>query len=347
MSCRSPIFIIGTERSGSNLLRHVLNSHSRIAIPHPPHFMRYFSGIAASYGDLAQERNRRRLARDMLALLAVHIHPWECAIDEDRVTRESSPTLFGVVAAIHEQYLASTGKARWGCKSTFMIRQVAAAVAEYPDAQFLWLVRDPRDVAASSRRSIFSTYHPYLTARLWREDQACGFQAQEALGERRLLLLRYEDLVVRPEPTLRRLAAFLGEDYEPRMLDFHRSDEARKSAALSESWRNTSRPINAASVGAHREHLSAAERAQVEAVAGPLMLRLGYPVDAIAAPAEPSHVRTHVLDLYWRLLAEHRSLRHDRNHWQRWSRDGMVRWLTLKAWLRGVTATASPTRGNA
>lgn len=50
------------------------------------------------------------------------------------------------------------------------------------------------------------------------------------------------------------------------MLDFHRSEEARRSAELSESWKNTTQPINAGSVGAHRERLSDTERGQVEAI---------------------------------------------------------------------------------
>ena len=48
-----PLFIIGTERSGSNLLRVILDAHSRISVPHPPHIMRYFSPLVARYGDLA------------------------------------------------------------------------------------------------------------------------------------------------------------------------------------------------------------------------------------------------------------------------------------------------------
>ena len=81
MTC-DPIFIIGTERSGSNLLRLILNAHSEIAVPHPPHVMSYFGPLEKYYGDLSRESNFRRLAKDVIVHLRSHIHPWEVEVDE-------------------------------------------------------------------------------------------------------------------------------------------------------------------------------------------------------------------------------------------------------------------------
>ncbi len=152
-----PIYIIGPERSGSNLLRVILNTHSRISIPHPPHIMRYFSPLTAGYGDLVDPDALGRLTDDVLHLIATHIYPWDVVIDRDQVVAEARPkSLLGVFAAIQDQHLASTGKARWGCKSTFMGHHVDEAIEGDPGARFIWLVRDPRDVAVSSRKSVFS-----------------------------------------------------------------------------------------------------------------------------------------------------------------------------------------------
>ena len=330
--CQSPIFIIGTERSGSNLLRLVLDSHSQIAIPHPPHFMRYFAPIAASYGDLTREPNRRALVRDVLRLQRTHIHPWEVSIDEDQVVSSASPSLFGVVAAVYEQYRIGAGKPRWGCKSTFMVDHVDQALDEYPAGRFVWLVRDPRDVAASARRSVFSHFHPHLTALLWQEQQVRAAAAQDAHGPARVHLLRYEDFVSRPREEVERLCRFLDVPLEPAMLTHDRSASARQTASLSESWQNASRPVNASSVGRHAHGLSPEERAMVELAAGAMMTRLGYSIAAPAAfPAVPSMLRVRALDLMMRLQVEWRSLRHDVNHWRRWSRDATVRWLQVKA----------------
>jgi hypothetical protein len=335
---RSPIFIIGTERSGSNLLRLMLNAHSRIAIPHPPHFLRYLAPLAASYGDLRNPAARRRLTRDALLLLRRHIHPWEIAIDEDRVVAEADPSVFGVAAAIYEQYRRAVGKARWGCKSTFMIDHVDAAIAGYPDAQFLWLVRDPRDVAASSKRSVFNPCHPYLTAALWTAQQDRGFDALARLGPQRVHLLRYEQLVADPTRELDGVCRFLGEALEPAMLAHHRSAAAERMAGLSESWRNAGQPVTDASVGRFTRELRPDERRAVEKVAGPMMQRLHYDTDADAGAGGPLSmlelVEVHGRNALLRARVELRSLQHDANHWRRWSRDAATWWLRAKAALR-------------
>ncbi len=333
----SPIFIIGTERSGSNLLRLVLNAHPSVAIPHPPHFMRYLAPIAPRYGDLREEPNRRALARDALALLRAHLHPWEHPIDEDRVVAAASSTLFGVVSAIYEQYREAEGKPRWGCKSTFMVDYVPEVLREYPAARFVWLVRDPRDVAASARRSVFGPCHPVLTAMLWRRQQESALAALHRHGDEVVHLMRYEDLVREPAKEIARVCEFIGERYEEGMLDYHRSAAARRTARLAESWANTSRPIATTSVARYRDALTPSERTQVEIAVGPLMDQLGYPAGTAAtgrsAPG-PSPVGLWWRDLALRTAVEYRSFRKDANYLWRWRRDATVRWLYLKAVAR-------------
>ena len=86
----SPLFIIGTERSGSNLLRLILNTHSRIAIPHPPHVVRYFAPLEAAYGDLSRSKEAfTALVDDILAFVRMHIYPWDIPLDRARVLREA------------------------------------------------------------------------------------------------------------------------------------------------------------------------------------------------------------------------------------------------------------------
>lgn len=320
-----PFFIIGTERSGSNLLRVILNAHSRIAVPHPPHVMKYFAPLEARYGDLGDDRNLRRLVDDVLRLLAVHIYPWDDAIDPAQVVATCRPrSLYGVTAALYDAHLAGTGKARWGCKSTFMVHHVDTVLAASPGARFLWLVRDPRDVAASSRKSVFSPCHPVLTARLWVDQQAEALALQQRLPPETLLRVRYEDLLADPPGSLARICAFLDEPFEPEMLRFFDSPAARKGAALSESWANTAQPVQAGNAGKYRKDLSPAELAQVEAVARPLMETLGYVLEdpdagpLVAGPA--TELAWRVMDGAWRLRVEWRSLRNDENHWRRWGR---------------------------
>ncbi len=331
-----PIFIIGTERSGSNLLRLILNAHSRIAVPHPPHILRYFAPIEAGYGDLEAEEPFARMADDMLLLLRVHIHPWGIPIDRQRLLAEARPRdAFGLLCGLYDQFLWSCGKARWGCKSTFMIDHVERVRQRFDDPRFVLLVRDPRDVAVSSRKSVFSPFHPWFTARLWAEQQHTGLQLLDRLPEQ-VLLLRYEDLLDDPVAAVRKLCSFLDEPFEEGMLSYHKTDAAQQCSHLSESWRNTASPVMRSNHGKYRQGLSARELRQVEAVCAPLMDRLGYQLehsqDDLPQP-EPSGARLaarSVKDLGWRVGVEWRSLRHDRNHWRRWARDVTMGYLDLR-----------------
>ena len=328
-----PIYIVGTERSGSNLLRVILNAHSRIDIPHPPHILKYFSGLESRYGDLSLDENLARLVADIDRLLQTHIYPWELNIDQDRVVAEARPrTLFGVFAAIQDQHLAWSGKARWGNKSTFMIHHVDAILDRDPDAKLVWLVRDVRDVAVSSRKSVFSPFHPARTARLWTEQQEEGLALEERLEKHQLIRLHYEKMVTDPEHELRRLCHFLGESFEPEMLDHASTGAARKGAKLSESWQNTGRPIFSGNTGKWRSQLTAVELESVEAEAGTVMTRLGYDLDTQAQSfGWLKQALFSMQNRWWQAGVEWRSMRRDENHWRRWRRAILLRRLQLTA----------------
>lgn len=316
-----PILIIGTERSGSNLLRLVLDAHTRIAVPHPPHFMRYLSGIPYD-GDVDA------MVGDAMSLLRDHIHPWPHVIDRAAVTEAAGPSLFGVVAAVYDQYRVAEGAARWGCKSTFMVEHVDEVLAALPDARFLWLVRDPRDVAASAKRAVFGHCHPYRMALRWTAEQELARAALERWGPSVVHLVRYEDLVSAPDREIRAVCDFIGEAFEPAMLAHHLGGNARVTASLSASWRTAGDPITTARIGAHRRGLSDRERRQVESVTARAMETLRYPFDraSLDEPA-PGPLGVALRGFAVRMAVEARSLRTDRNHFRRWRRDATVRRL--------------------
>ncbi len=334
-----PIFILGTERSGSNLLRLILNAHSQIVVPHPPHIMHYFAPLAANYGNLGDDTRFRALVHDVLALVGAHIHPWDWIPSaEDVFAGSKARTLFAVYAAIHEALRLHAGKARWGCKSTFMVDHVAEVRSAFRNARFLWLFRDPRDVAASSKESVFSTFHPAYTARLWVDQQELALRAEAEGG---VLRMRYEDLVAAPEEAVRRLCSFVDEPFEPAMLRWFEDREARKSADLSESWKNTAAPMQSDRLARYRRDLSPEEIGTVESIAGPTMVRLGYALDgpglpALSPPGEwLRRFRWRFLDGLLRLKVELRSLRRDRNARRRWGRSWLLRRIKLRGLFRG------------
>ncbi|MDD5669424.1 MAG: sulfotransferase [Candidatus Omnitrophica bacterium] len=263
-----PFFIIGTERSGTNLLRLILNAHSGIAIPHPPHIMKNFFSLEPLYGDLSVDTRFKRLISDVVKMVELHPYPWEVSIDRERIFYEAKQRdLINIFFAIYEQYRESTGKRRWGCKSTFMVYHVALIRHYYPRAQFIFMVRDGRDVAASARKTIFNRYNVYYTANLWKKEQQLGISWLRRLSGDNICLVKYEDILSRPTETVQSLCSFLHEPYEENMLNFFSTQEARKSGGLSAAWKNTSSPILKDNCGKFKIELKPREIRLFESIA--------------------------------------------------------------------------------
>ena len=137
-----------------------------------------------------------------------------------------------------------------------MIDYVDRVLARFPEARLIYLTRDPRDVAVSSRDSVFNPFHPYFTAQLSAREQRTGLALLERLEPQTIQLVRYEDLLLDPAGQVARLCSFLDEPYEEPMLRFFETAEAKKSAVLSQAWRNTARPIQTENRGKYRTELS-------------------------------------------------------------------------------------------
>jgi hypothetical protein len=337
--CERPIFIVGTERSGSNLLRLVLNSHSRLFIPHPPHVMHLMKPLEGSYRDFGE------LVRDVVLLVHSHTFPWDIRLDPAKIESEArGRDLFAAYAAIHEAYRRKVGKSRWGCKSTFMINETEAILQAYPEAQFIHLVRDPRDVAVSARKSVFNHFHPWLVARLWAREQALALHLSEARAPAQVFRLHYEDLVDDPEPRVRELCGFLGESFEPDMLRFFESAEARRSASLCHDWRNTGQGFLSGNTRKFLRDLGVEDVALVEAAAEPQMRMLGYPIlsdrglrQRLLHPMPWTRLAYRVDDRIQKLRVEVASMRNDRNYPLRVRKWAVLLWLRLKAAMRRLS----------
>jgi hypothetical protein len=341
----NPIFIIGTERSGSNLLRAILNEHPNIAIPHPPHLLKELQPLIGVYGDLNEDSNFRSLIRDAIRLVELHFVPWPLRLDAELVfTSANHRDLYSIYALFQEQYLRFTRKKRWGCKSTFMVRHVDDILAHHLRPQMIHLVRDGRDVAASARKSVFNHYHPHYVAKLWARQQREAFEAGRRLPADLFLRVRYEDLLERPGSEVKRICDFLGESYSDNLLGYFQSREATELSALSASWKNLSRPILSGNVGKFHKELSSTEIFEFERVAADELVRQGYELfndrktlDAAGASGDElwKHARFVIEEKSRMLGVQALALVRDKNALQRMKKRLFVESIRFKGWLRG------------
>ena len=327
-----PFFIIGTERSGSNLLRLMLNAHPDVVVPHPPHVLHLLGPLEAAAGPAGAPETLRRLSLLVAGLVDHHIHPWAHRPQAEALAAAAEPPdLMGLTLALYDEAAQAAHKPRWGCKSTFTIHAVDRVLAARPAARFLWLVRDPRDVAVSSLDSVFNPKDPLHVGQLWARQQRLGLELH-ARHPDAVHLLPYEALIADPEGRLRQVLAFLGLPWDPAVLRHRETPEAAHIASLSASWKNNDRDVLSNNAGKWRKRLGRRDAARIAAVAGPEMRALGYAVD----PDDEGYtigvgdrIAAGLGELRGRVRVELQSMHTDKNHWRRWRR---------RAWLWRQTA---------
>lgn len=287
-------FIMASERSGSNLLRSMLGMHPELSAPPPPHALRHLAAVAPSYGSLERREALRAAVADAVSLTRVersHVR-WRYDVREDRILESvAEPTVVGVVAALYDEYARLDGTSGWISKEGAVFDHAFRIRDTLPDARFLYLVRDGRDVTCSMLRVPTHDQHPYFVAREWVEQQESCIGVYQALAPRGAAhLVRYEELIEDPRRELGRICEFLGLDFRPVMLDFHRDEATRQQAGRTEYWKNLARPVLSANKWKFLRDLSEAELAIVEGVAGPTLRLLGYPLVS-DRPRTPGPVR--------------------------------------------------------
>lgn len=274
-----PFFIVGCPRSGTTLVRLMLDCHPRLAVPGESHFVVGLAGRRFRLGRRPMEAVERILTHHRFR--AWHLDPGlvraEVACRRPRTYPEAVRAVFGAYARAH-------GKARWGDKTPGYVNHIPLLARLFPDAQFVHVIRDGRAVAASVATMHFGPDDPVAAGYWWKKRVALGLVHGRPLGPDRYHELRLEELVRDPEATMRRLLAFLGEEWSDAVLDHRRRAEEFLAAGGPTRARihpNVVRPPTAG-LRDWRAGLTPHEQRMVEAACGWPLVALGY------APSRPS-----------------------------------------------------------
>ena len=188
----SPVFVLSSQRSGSTLLRVLLNSHSRIRAPHELHLDTLQVRLGADYAaEVMAELGLPRTALEHLL--------WDRVLDHE-LTRSGKDIIVDKTP-----------------NNALIWRRMAAA---WPDARYLFLLRHPGSVL----ESVLNRHRDAERTGALRDVHAQVAGVQEARSRLDGLTLRYEDLTADPERETRRVCAYLGVAWEPGMLEYGRQD---------------------------------------------------------------------------------------------------------------------------
>lgn len=274
---RQPFFILGVQRSGTTMLRLMLNNHPRLAVPHESKFILTFQPVLPKYGELTRRENVARLLDDIAEHPAVKAGA--LIVSKDLILQQPINSYADLVDVIMRSKAEALGKARWGDKTPFYTPSIDILWHLFPQAKIVHLVRDGRDVLLSHQKvSWLSNSLPKIAAD-WRWMATICHKVGSVRGPEWFLEVKYEDLVRQPEATLRRICAFLDEDFAPDMLEYHHT--ARQEVP-SESlrWHQSSvESPNPSKLFQWKTQLSRADRVIFEQVAGDTLALFGYELE--------------------------------------------------------------------
>lgn len=212
-------------------------------------------------------------------LTQTHMNKWVHCPEPDEVLAAlpEAPNFWDLFAIYNSNFNEKSGGKIWLSKEPGLIMHAGQIAANFPNAHFLHLVRDGRDVAASMvRKRLYANTMLQGIAR-WAQEQV---KMMEALKDSRVAdithSIRYEDLITSPEGVLKPFIHNVGLEFESSQLEFYNNSDTIKHSQSSIFWKELAQPINADNSQKYLSEMSARELEYVEAEGGKVLQQLGY-----------------------------------------------------------------------
>jgi len=281
-----PLFVLGVSRSGTTMLRVILDRSPGIAIPDETFFV-------------PQLAHRHRGRIDPEAFLddlrrLPRLAAWEVPAADIAARLRPGMSVAEALDATYATYAARHGKPRWGDKTPMYMRHLGLLDRLFPDAQYVHLIRDGRDAALAfldmPEGVVTKTWaHPRSAAGFaceWRTEVRRARDLGRRVGVHRYHELRYEELVSDTEGVVRSICAFADLHFRPEMLEFAGAVDV---SAKPHHQRLLQPPTRG--VRDWRSQMSKADVRAFEGIAGDLLGELGYEISGPVGDAPGTRAR--------------------------------------------------------
>ncbi|HUB45281.1 MAG TPA: sulfotransferase [Acetobacteraceae bacterium] len=274
-----PFFIAGSGRCGTTLLRRLLIEQAHVVIP-PEN---YLLAVSPRLMVMAQD-DWAAFCRLVLTNLVKHSGNWaDFGIDAAAALplfaaippeHRTVANFWHAFHALYARHIGRPSKTRWGDKTPSSVDALPEIVEIFPDARFIFMIRDVFDMAYSyGSMATAGRAGDYLGgARRWVEANSKLLVFHEHFAAQSIIM-RYETLVLSANSEMARAMAHLGIAFSA--VDALTAAEARDMAAQPD-LRNVLHDVHRDSIGKGRTILTDETKAAISAIAGPLQTRLGY-----------------------------------------------------------------------
>ncbi|WP_298898163.1 sulfotransferase [uncultured Psychroserpens sp.] len=282
------VFIIGNPRSGTSMFRMMMSSHSSIVVPPECGFIQWWYKV---YGDWSIENSQSK--DDLKAFISdlktsKKIETWELDYTalENLISSRLPKSYKELTSLVILQYGIQNGKAPYvlGDKNNYYIEHLNLLDSIYPDAKYLIIVRDCRDVVCSylnvNALATDSKYKPKFPETIkemsldWLHKNKKILSFLESVHTSNYALIRYEDLINKPELELQKCTEILDLQFEDQMLDYYKNK--MEPSELLDWKKKTNEEIDKSNTQKYLEQLSAFEIDEIMSVSGDLMRKFGY-----------------------------------------------------------------------
>lgn len=293
------VFLVCSERSGSNFITSLMNGHQEICGPPPTHLFRLFASNMDRYGDLAQDDNWTQLAGDVAAAFASMLGDWNSAVDTGELTSAvTTRSTAALLRYIYEKEAGLDGASQVFVKENHTHTFAPFLMAHFPQCRFLALVRDPRDVALSWKNTPTIPGGVKQAVDTWLADQSGALSLYHQLrGSGRCRLIRYEDLLLDTEAELSSVLGWMGLTFNRDILQFHRDQRTRRNASRISAWDNLGAGVMHDNHSKYLTGLNAAEIRYIELRCAHLMRVFSYPLSETDDSPDDSSRETQICQL--------------------------------------------------
>lgn len=285
----APFFVVGNDRSGTTLLRLVLDRSAEAAVPPESMFLLDFAPVRRR-GGLEEPAKAARFLAEVWSHPRVRLWGLPGGPPPVPPSLTHAEAYRFAVEAPFRAYARREAKERFGDKTPPYLHAVDEVLAIWPDARVVVLVRDARAVAHSIVRLPFGPNNPYAAAAWWAAGIRAGLAA-ERRHPKQVLTVRFENLVTEPEANVRRVCDHVRLGYNSDMLAIERAGPGKIVPEQAGWYTGVSSPISATAADGWRTEMPEEDQRLVAAVAGAELRELGYE----ASEGEPAVPRPRAL----------------------------------------------------